>query len=461
MTLAHDKAMAANFFANFDPNASEVTIHFFSDSHEHKYPEVIHGTTDDVWSKIPWRNSRERRVGVFVDQTEHPRALFARAQGKEQIKHSVAVIKACGAQPSMLVETSADALEYYFICHGIPRDQFSHLQQSLSDKLGTDPVDRVRLPGTFCFKDPTTPQFVKLLTNGAVKIWEFDDLTRKFGLPVKENKSPPGDDHSPLAIARGYLKRDWNPIPVSRQTKKPIGKNWQHRRLDSKTVAKAFNRADMNIGVQLGPMSGGLTDVDLDCLEAVTIGPMLLPQSNNVFGRAGKPRSHWLYRTTVAEKVAKAWLQFRDVNDAMLLELKIGGGGKGSQSVFPGSVHESGEAINWDRDGELKSVDDDELLRQVRRLAAAVLLARHWPAEGGRHEAALTVGGVLARAGFDEDAAMLMLGAIAEVVGGGRHTAEAGRDAVKQYKNGGDTRGFPKLKETFGEKVVRHHQPAG
>jgi hypothetical protein len=101
---------------------------------------------------------------------------------------------------------------------------------------------------------------------------------------------------------------------------------------------------------------------------------------------------HWLYRTTLAEKVAKAWLQFRDANDVMLLELKIGGGGKGSQSVFPGSTHESGEAIEWDRDGELKSVDDDELLRQVRRLAVAVLLARHWPAEGGRHEAALTVG---------------------------------------------------------------------
>jgi hypothetical protein len=50
--------------------------------------------------------------------------------------------------------------------------------------------------------------------------------------------------------------------------------------------------------------SGGLTDIDLDCREAVTIGPMLLPASNNVFGRASKPCSHWLYSSTLANKIA-------------------------------------------------------------------------------------------------------------------------------------------------------------
>jgi Bifunctional DNA primase/polymerase, N-terminal len=57
---------------------------------------------------------------------------------------------------------------------------------------------------------------------------------------------------TPLEIALGYIKRGWNPIPVSRQTKKPIGNGWQKRCLDSETVAEAFNGADMNIGVQLG-----------------------------------------------------------------------------------------------------------------------------------------------------------------------------------------------------------------
>jgi len=261
---------------------------------------------------------------------------------------------------------------------------------------------------------------------------------------------------TPLEIALGYLKRCWNPIPVSRQTKKPIGNGWQRRRLDSETVAEAFNSADMNVGVQLGASSDGLTDVDLDCREAVAIGPMLLPKSNNVFGRASKRCSHWLYTTTLAERITKAGLQFKDTDGTMMLELKIGGANKGSQSVFPGSVHVSGEAIEWDQDGALVTVDDDELLRQVHRLAVAVLLARHWPAKGGRHEAALTVGGFLARAGLDEDEAARMLEAIATAAGDDEvaDRVQAARDAVGRHGNGGETRGYPALADTFDLKVA-------
>jgi hypothetical protein len=261
----------------------------------------------------------------------------------------------------------------------------------------------------------------------------------------------------PLTIALGYIGRGWNPIPVSRQTKRPIGFAWQKCRLNKETVSDIFNGADLNIGVQLGPMSDGLTDVDLDCPEAVAIGPMLLPKSNNVFGRQSKPRSHWLYHTTLAERVDKACLQFKDpAGGAMMLELKIGGGGKGSQSVFPGSVHESGEAIEWDQDGALVTVDDDVLLERVKRIAVAALLARHWPAKGGRHDAALTVGGFLARAGLDENEAVRMLEAIAKAAGDGewKDRAQAARDSVKQHSNGGETRGLPSLVETFGEKVA-------
>ena len=99
---------------------------------------------------------------------------------------------------------------------------------------------------------------------------------------------------------------------------------------------------------------------------------MLLPASNNVFGRASKPCSHWLYSSRLANKIAKAGLQFRDAGDgAMMLELRIGGLNKegrvlGAQSVFPGSTHTSGETIEWDRDGAPVTIDDDELLRQVR-----------------------------------------------------------------------------------------------
>ena len=85
----------------------------------------------------------------------------------------------------------------------------------------------------------------------------------------------------PLQTALGYLKRGWNPVPVSRKTKRPIGLEWQKRRLNNKTAPNYFNGWKLNVGVQIGPMSSGLTDVDLDCREALVIGALLRPVDFN------------------------------------------------------------------------------------------------------------------------------------------------------------------------------------
>jgi hypothetical protein len=50
----------------------------------------------------------------------------------------------------------------------------------------------------------------------------------------------------------------------------------------------------MNIGVQLGRASGGLTDVDLDCTEVLALADDFLPFTNAIFGRRSKRRSHRL-----------------------------------------------------------------------------------------------------------------------------------------------------------------------
>src|SRR6516162_2183203 len=138
----------------------------------------------------------------------------------------------------------------------------------------------------------------------------------------------------PLQVALSYIARGWNPVPVSRKTKMPIGREWQKRVLTAATAARYFNGAAINVGVQLGPNSHDLTDADLDCPEAVQIGGLLLPATNATFGRKSKPCSHHLYVTDLAEHINKACLQFHDVDSkkgkpgTMLLELRIGGGGK-------------------------------------------------------------------------------------------------------------------------------------
>src|SRR5262245_16359344 len=75
-----------------------------------------------------------------------------------------------------------------------------------------------------------------------------------------------------LTTARAFLKRGWKPVPVPHREKRPIGDRWQKQQITTANVAQAFRRPmHMNIGVQLGHASGGLTDVDLDCEEAIPL----------------------------------------------------------------------------------------------------------------------------------------------------------------------------------------------
>jgi hypothetical protein len=260
-----------------------------------------------------------------------------------------------------------------------------------------------------------------------------------------------------LEIARAYIERGWALTAVPYREKKPTDDGWQKLKITAEDAPRYFN-GESNIGVIMGPPSGGLSDVDLDCKEALVIGPRLLPQTGAIFGRKSKPRSHWLYTSDLAKHIDKAAMQFKDIDGTMMLELRIGGGGKGAQTVFPGSTHECGEPIEWEQqDNEPIKIDDDELVRCVERVAVAALLARHWPAQGSRHDAALTVGGFLARAGLDEDVAALMLEEIAKTAGDEEldDRVRAARDAAKQHNNGGEARGLPALVESFGEKVGR------
>jgi len=164
-----------------------------------------------------------------------------------------------------------------------------------------------------------------------------------------------------------YVRRGWSVIPVPHRSKNPGFDGWQLLRLTAKTIHDHFNGQPQNIGVLLGEPSGWLVDVDLDHPRAVELAAQFLPPTPAIFGRAGKARSHWLYRTTgpVATKKHKS------KSAGMLVELRS----TGAQTVFPPSTHESGEAIVWvDEGAEPASVAPEALLDCVKRLAEAVLV---------------------------------------------------------------------------------------
>ncbi len=270
---------------------------------------------------------------------------------------------------------------------------------------------------------------------------------------------------TPLDTALGFIKRGWNPVLVKPRGKSPIGKKWQDQTITESNAAQFFG-ADANIGIQLGAKSGGLIDVDLDRQAARDIAPYLLPGTGAIFGRASSRNSHRLYRVDVAEIPDKATIQFKDpvkradagdgvrTEHSTLLELRCGGGAKGAQTVAPGSIHETGEHVKWEADGDPAAVTFADLHRAARELAAATLFAQHWPEHG--HDARLTLGGFLARCQMPPPRMKLFAMGIAHAVGGDeKEFVRCAEDAAKKFADDGKAYGLTHLREIFGDAAAK------
>jgi len=135
-----------------------------------------------------------------------------------------------------------------------------------------------------------------------------------------------------LSIAQDYIARGFAVVPISHKQKAPKIKAWEELNITADNAAKFFNGADQNIGVQLGARSNGLSDVDLDCAEAVKLASHFLPPTDAVFGRESKPSSHYLY--FIDDAPEKATEQLKDENKQTLIELRMGGGGRLHRRFF-------------------------------------------------------------------------------------------------------------------------------
>src|SRR5215471_16552758 len=107
--------------------------------------------------------------------------------------------------------------------------------------------------------------------------------------------------------ARAYHERGWKPVPISRKTKRPISKEWQKRPYDP----AQFNGNAQNVGLQLGEVSGGLADVDLDAMAAIGFAPEFLPVTGAIFGHRSKPCSHQLYTSDLYKSETRAVIQYK------------------------------------------------------------------------------------------------------------------------------------------------------
>ena len=253
--------------------------------------------------------------------------------------------------------------------------------------------------------------------------------------------------HNARVAALAYRQRGWSPIPVPRGRKAPITEAWQNQRLDEADILAQFSGAE-NVGVLLGTPSDGLTDIDLDCAEAIFIASGFLPPTAAIFGRPSKPRSHRLYKCDPPALTK----QFRDTTGEMLVELRA----TGLQTIFPPSIHPSGETVTWHEDGEPACVAYSALVSAVSHLAAAALVDRHWPEKGSRHEAAKALAGALTRAGWAQDIAEQFIVHVAQAAHDEETASRAAdvRSTTKRLDNDGPATGLPTLAKIIGQDVV-------
>lgn len=229
--------------------------------------------------------------------------------------------------------------------------------------------------------------------------------------------------HHPLPVetARALLGLGIHTVPVKHGAKTVQRDGWIHERWEAADLDMKFG-GDTNIGILLGDASERLADCDLDTTEAVVCAAHLLPPTAMIWGRPGKPRSHYGYQL---DHVGPKNLQFKDPTAkrtdsdaerrAMLCELRIRG-----QTIGPGSLHPNGEIVDWDTAAQPPyrpaALEYDTLKRALGQVAACALVARYW-SDGIRHDASLALAGMFCRGALDENQATNLMRVICLAAG--------------------------------------------
>jgi hypothetical protein len=126
-------------------------------------------------------------------------------------------------------------------------------------------------------------------------------------------------------------------------------------------------------------------------------------------------------------------------------------------SHLPPSMHSTGEMVQWVMEGEPFRIDGAVLRRAVLKLAVACLLKPAYPVAGSRHEAALVLGGVLARAGWGGADIEHLVEVLARTCRDDdvRDRVVAAISALDAKANGLDIAGLPRLGEVWGDDVAK------
>ena len=154
-----------------------------------------------------------------------------------------------------------------------------------------------------------------------------------------------------LNAAIQYANRGWRVVPLRAKDKKPWLPEWQHAAsTDEDTIIRWWEKTPAsNVGVQLGQASGiidiegdeSTSEAEIAALFGGTIPPCPMFKS---------------YRSTHRLFAWSDRLPGGAVVHIGAVEIRTGNGGRGAQTVFPPSVHQSGITYQW-----LEGCDPDSI----------------------------------------------------------------------------------------------------
>lgn len=195
-----------------------------------------------------------------------------------------------------------------------------------------------------------------------------------------------------------------------------------------------------------------LTDVDIDCdtpRELLT----LLPASDFVFGRAGKPVSHIFY--TVPERLPSV-KEYKDIDGKKFMELF--GGDHQQYTMIPPSLRAPDNPLVAVRNTGFTHIESDDLYRALRNFAVAFLLYKHFGRGAVVHDVRLPMAGFLMKSGISEEDTQAIGQAVTLATGNDVNDWKTAlKTTIQRLKDGQKVSGRQKLAEGLGDtgkKVV-------
>lgn len=133
------------------------------------------------------------------------------------------------------------------------------------------------------------------------------------------------------------------PVIIKPRSKKPMHTGWLENMPDIKEIIREIKaHPDVKIGVILGEVSNQLIDFDIDQKLAIGIAHWMMPSTSCVFGRCGNPDSHLAYSVS-SDDVCASVVYYHPTTEKVIVELR----GNFKMTVFPPSIHETGDKIEY------------------------------------------------------------------------------------------------------------------